>query len=49
MTATKIENVTEDFDWIQLSKDIKISNETFIEKLTRKVAENPFVPVGKIH
>lgn len=45
MVATKVANADE-FDWIQLSNDVNENPETFTEKLKRKVAENPFVPIG---
>ncbi|XP_067635620.1 HIG1 domain family member 2A, mitochondrial [Eurosta solidaginis] len=37
----------EDLDWIQMRQDLaSLHGESFKEKLTRKIKENPVVPIG---
>lgn len=47
MVAPKIENVPDEFDWIQLSDEINPKYETIGQKFARKALENPFVPIGE--
>lgn len=49
MAASNVKKANDEFDWIQLSTDLTIPNESFVDKLVRKVMENPFVPVGMIY
>lgn len=49
MTAPKIQKPDEEFDWIQLSEELRDKHlETFQERFWRKVKSNPFVPFGKM-
>lgn len=38
-----------ELDWIQLNKEVRQADnqETTKERMTRKIQENPFVPIGK--
>lgn len=47
MATTKLSKAADEFDWIKLSEHVNTPTETFLEKLQRKVGENPFVPMGK--
>jgi len=39
---------TEEFDWVQLRKDVHQDEVSLKSKLFKKFQENPFVPIGKI-
>lgn len=46
--SDKTPDSSEQFDWIQLSNDVQgTKHEGFADKFTRKVMENPFVPIGE--
>lgn len=48
VASDKTPDSSEQFDWIQLSNEVQgIKHEGFADKFTRKVMENPFVPIGK--
>lgn len=49
MSHAPVKKPDEEFDWIQLSEDLRDKHfETFPEKFWRKVKANPFVPIGKL-